>query len=470
LSGEHRSGADTRSAKQWEGQLVDGLFPLRQYLGGDETGAVFETEFEGQRAAIKVVEAAGRDADQLIFNWRLASKVSHPHLIPLWKVGRCRLDGTAVAYVVMECAEENLGQVLPERSLTPSEAKDMLAPTLDAIACIHREGFVHGRLTPAHVMAVNDCLKLSSDNLRRAGEMDDQPSLQGAFRAPEVAAGGKLSPAGDIWALGVTLVETLTQRRPAWTGTENKLVLPEGVTEPFLTIVRQCLRPQAQERWTAAQISTHLEAPPVEPKKSRRWWYTGAAVAALAILALWLGRWSTDPIRPSVTSSRPAATPENPVGSAPAAQASPPADSTSPPGDRAAASPPPASPEPAVPVSGVATPPSAAEPAPEPAAEAPSASSDVVKQPMPEVLAKARRSIQGKVNVNLRVHTDAYGDVREATLEPPSVSRYFSGVALKAVRHWKFRPVKAGESYIPQDWTVRFEFTRADTKVQVEHL
>jgi serine/threonine protein kinase len=462
LSGEHRSGAQTESSKQWEGQIVDGLFPLRQYLGGDETGAVFETEFEGQRAAIKVIEAAGRGPEQIIWHWRLASKVSHPHLISLWKVGRCRLDGAAVAYLVMEYAEENLGQVLPDRPLTPAEAKEMLAPALDAIACIHREGFVHGGLTPANIMAVNDWLKLSSDNLRRAGEMDDLPALQGAFRAPEVAAGGKLSPAGDIWALGVTLVETLTQRRPAWTGTENQLVLPEGVAEPFLTIVRQCLRPQPQERWTAAEITAHLQAPPVEPKKSRTWWYAGAAVVAIAILAVWVGTYSVDPIRPSVTSSRPATAPESAPASVPTSPAPAPSQPASPP-------PPSSQPEPVAAASDVSSPPAAPPPTPEPVAAASSASSDVLNQPMPEVLEKARRSIQGKVNVNLKVRADAYGDVREAALEPPPVSRYFSGVALKAVRRWKFRPVKAGETFVPQDWMVRFEFTRADTKVQVEH-
>ena len=107
---------------------------------------------------------------------------------------------------------------------------------------------------------------------------------------------------------------------------------------------------------------------------------------------------------------------------------------------------------------------------PEPAAESssPTTSPDLVTQVTPEVLDKARRSIQGKVNVVLKVHADAYGAVREATLEPPPVSRYFSGAAMKAVRRWKFRTVKEGEVYVPQNWTVRFEFTRGGTKVSVE--
>ena len=299
------AGTQTESSKQWEGQIVDGLFPLREYLGSDETSSMFVTEYEGQRAAIKVVEATGRVAEQLLWHWRLASKVNHPHLIRLWKVGRSQLNGTAIAYIVMECAEENLGQVLSERPLTPAEAKEMLAPALGAIACVHRDGFVHGCVTPENITSVNECLKLSSDSLRRAGEPDELPGLQGAFRAPEVAASGKLSPEGDIWALGVTLVETLTQRRPAWTGADNELVIPPGVAEPFLTIVHNCLRSEAQERWTAEQITTALHAPPAAPKKSSRWLYAIPAAVVLIVLAVWLSVSSMDPIRPSVTSSRP---------------------------------------------------------------------------------------------------------------------------------------------------------------------
>jgi len=434
---------------------VDGLYPLREYLGTDETGAVYATEFEGQKAAIKIVPASGRNADELIWRWRLASKVSHPHLIRLQKVGRAQLEGAAVAYVVMECAEENLSQVLAGRPLTSEEVKEMLGPALDAIACIHREGFVHGRLSPANITAVNDVLKLSSDSLRRVVESGDLPPLQGPYRPPEVAAGGTLSPAADIWALGVTLVETLTQRRPSWSGAEKELVIPDGAGEPFLDIIRRCLRPYPNQRCTAAEIIELLGTRSAAPKKSRAWWYAlPLVIVVIAVLALWLGQSSPKVTIPD-TGTAPVSSSPSPVPAHPAAtRAEKPA------------------PAKAAPVVAQKTPePAAPDPEPEPTAAARTVptSPEVVTQVMPEVLDKARRSIQGKVSVAVKVHADAYGTVKEAALEPAHVSRYFSGVALKAVRRWKFRPVKNGEVFVPQDWIVRFEFTRDDTKVQVEH-
>ena len=348
-----------------------------------------------------------------------------------------------------------------------------LGRALDAIVCFHRDGFVHGRLTPANIMAVSDRLKLSSDNLRRIGDWD-LPRLRGANQPPEVAAGGKLSPAGDIWTLGVTLVEVLTQRRPAWMGTEGELVLPDGVAEPLLDIVRHCLRPHAQERWTAAEMIVPLKAGARIPKESRARWYAVAAVAfAIAILAVWFGRPSTDTARPSAAPA-PEAASSNPPARTSMAQAPSPAPSR--PSARRAASEPsaplrsasPSSSQSAPPAPDVSSSPATSAQAPEPAQ--PAASPRVVNQVMPDVLAKARRSIRGKVSVGVRVHVDAYGNVSEATLEPPPVSHYFSGVTMKAVRRWKFRPVREGEVYVAQEWIVRFEFTRSNTKVAVERV
>ena len=87
--------------------------------------------------------------------------------------------------------------------------------------------------------------------------------------------------------VGVTLVETLvTQRGGRGREPINELVIPPGVAEPFLTIVHNCLRPQAEDRWTAEQISTALHAPPAAPKKSSRWLYAIPAAVVLIVLAV----------------------------------------------------------------------------------------------------------------------------------------------------------------------------------------
>src|ERR1700680_3845053 len=127
----------TRDWKQWEGQVVNGSFPLRQYLGGSDHSAVFLTERRGrepQQAAIKLIAVDLANTAIQLARWEFAAKLFHPHLLRLFEMGRCQLDSVVLLYVVMEYAEENLAQILPQRPLTPAEAREMLEPALDALA------------------------------------------------------------------------------------------------------------------------------------------------------------------------------------------------------------------------------------------------------------------------------------------------------------------------------------------------
>src|SRR5947208_1997991 len=114
--------------KQWEGQVVnaetgDFHFQLRQYLGGSEGGAVFLTGLgpEFPRVAIKLVPADAGTAETQLSRWQRTVKLSHPHLLRIFQAGRCRIESTELLFVVMEYAEEDLSQILPERPLTSSE-------------------------------------------------------------------------------------------------------------------------------------------------------------------------------------------------------------------------------------------------------------------------------------------------------------------------------------------------------------
>jgi len=142
--------------KQWEGHVVDGRFPLRQHLGGSAHSAVFLTEYglgTPKEAAIKLVPADSAAAQVWMLRRELAAGLSHPGLLNIFQFGISRLGGADLAYVVMERSEEDLSQVIPLRPLTAAEARDMLTAILEPLAYLHAQGFVHGCLTPATIMA-----------------------------------------------------------------------------------------------------------------------------------------------------------------------------------------------------------------------------------------------------------------------------------------------------------------------------
>jgi TonB family protein len=253
----------TEASKQWEGQIVDRIFPLRQYLGGSDHSAVFLTEYgsgEPQKAAIKLFAAEAATAELQLSNWEFAGQLSHANLLRLFRSGRCRLGDNDLLYLVMEYAEEDLSQILPQRALTPEETRDMLGPVLDALEYLHGKGFVHGDLKPANILASGDQLKLSSDTISRVGEPQGSSKRPGVYDPPE-AISGILTPAADVWSLGTTLVEVLTQHLPEWQpGANREPVVPATLPAPFLEIARQCLRLEPQRRAGIADIATRLNS------------------------------------------------------------------------------------------------------------------------------------------------------------------------------------------------------------------
>jgi TonB family protein len=81
---------------------------------------------------------------------------------------------------------------------------------------------------------------------------------------------------------------------------------------------------------------------------------------------------------------------------------------------------------------------------------------------MPQVSPSARRTIQGKIKVRVRVEVDAQGNVSSASFESAGPSKYFSRISMDAARQWKFSPSNAGQNR--REWRLQFAFTRAKTE------
>src|SRR5277367_1044781 len=281
----------TDAWKQQEGQTVGGHFRLIQYLGGTEHSAVFLTELgeSRQRVAIKLIGADPAEADSQLSRLRRAAKLSHPHLAHIFETGRAQVGNASVLYVVTEYAEEDLAQILPDRALTPEEVREMLPFVIEALLFLHSQGLVHARLKPSNILAVNDQLKLSIDGVCAVGERGISGEKPTAYDAPELAPTGP-SPAGDVWSLGMTIVEVLTKRLPVWEWTGHAdPPAPRTLPAPFLEIARNCLRRDPSMRCTLREVAENLD-----PQTTSRA-ATSRSVAA------------TPSISPAISVSRPAA-------------------------------------------------------------------------------------------------------------------------------------------------------------------
>jgi TonB family protein len=247
--------------KTWEGQAVDG-FPLRQYLGGSDHSAVYLTQLNSsgeEKAAIKFIPADASAYAQLA-KWRVAGELTQAQLLQLIRVGRCEFANENFLYVVMEYAEENLSEILPQRALQPDEVRPVLESALDALSYLHAQGLAHTRIKPGNILAAGDQLKLSSDTLSEIGSAPVAIAQAGIYAAPESAI-APVSAAADVWSLGVTLVEALTQRTPVLRGqTDVELPTPEAIPAPYLEIARRSLQMDPSRRASLKEISTLLNA------------------------------------------------------------------------------------------------------------------------------------------------------------------------------------------------------------------
>jgi TonB family protein len=246
--------------KECEGQVIDNKFRLRRHLGGTDDSAVFLTQLaapQSEKAVIKFI-TAGPTADVQISLWLRIMQLAHPNLLRLFDVGRCRIENRDRLYVVMEYAEEDLSQILPHRALTASEARAMLEPVLDALVYLHGQGLVHSRIKPSNILAAADQLKLSSDALFPIGESRKSLSKFDVHDAPETLV-SPLSPAADVWSLGMTLVEALTQHAPALQPlSQADPLVPDTLPQPFLDVARHTLRRDPRRRWTIPEIAARL--------------------------------------------------------------------------------------------------------------------------------------------------------------------------------------------------------------------
>ena len=246
---------------EWEGRLVDGRFPLLEWLGGSDERGVFLTVLQGiQKAAIKLIPAEGAEANSYIAQWEAARKLSHPHLMAVLETGRFTFAGTDLVYVVTEFAEKSLSQTIAVRAVGAREVREFLDPVLEALAYLHSKRFVHGHVKPPNLLVVADQWKLSGDDLLVAGEFPELAWIPGGYDAPE-AMNGSITPAMDTWSLGMMLAEALTQHPVVWDWAAKVVpAIPEGLPRPFDEIVQQCLQTDPAQRCSLEEIKGLLKS------------------------------------------------------------------------------------------------------------------------------------------------------------------------------------------------------------------
>jgi len=144
----------------------------------------------------------------------------------------------------------------------------MLSAVVEVLVFLHINKLTHGHIKPSNILAIGDRLKVSSDTIEPLVEAREMRRKRDVYDAPEVPATA-YTPAADIWSLGVTLVETLTQQPAFLPFNENaEPVIAPAIREPLREIATNALRRDPKARWTALDIASKLNPEAAEKLKA----------------------------------------------------------------------------------------------------------------------------------------------------------------------------------------------------------
>jgi serine/threonine protein kinase len=348
-------------------QVISRRFEILRFIGRGGMGEVYEAKDLdlGERVALKAIRPELSSDPVMLKRFRhelqLARRVTHPNVCRLYHLesftlpsGDSRDDGTAIAFITMELLE---GETLENRlrrcgRMRPEEAISLGRQMSAGLAAAHHVGVIHRDFKPGNVMLVPekpsgaDARVLSDQTTQSLEQAPIEPrppqlplravvtdfglakaleaaasihngssSLTAARRiigtpaymAPEQLEAREVTPATDVYALGLVLYEMLTGQHPFPGNPYNRLrdaaprrlVDVSGLQQNWEAAILRCLERNPAHRFASAlEVESALsKVRKVQPVI--RFSLAALAVAvALAGIALGVLRLTKQPAHP----------------------------------------------------------------------------------------------------------------------------------------------------------------------------
>jgi serine/threonine-protein kinase len=208
---------------------LDGRYRLEEAVGRGGYATVYRaTQLKlGQTVAVKLLDVSGpaqeTAGERFLREAKAAAQLSHPGIVRVLDFG---MVSASEPFLVMEFLEGKPLYVLlrEEGSLGVRRVLRLFVPCLDALQSAHALGILHRDLKPANLFvtwpgSVSESLRLLDfgcaillEESRRLTGHDVRLGTPN-YLAPEYILHNTITPALDVYQMGLILVECLTGRR-----------------------------------------------------------------------------------------------------------------------------------------------------------------------------------------------------------------------------------------------------------------
>ncbi len=311
-------------------QIVAGRYKIVRFIGQGGMGEVYEADDLELRehVALKTVRpqaAFDRNAiERFKREIQLARKVTHPNVCRIFDLGHHEIktaaggpaQQTEITFLTMELLS---GETLAERlkrsgRMTSSEALPLVIQMASGLAAAHAAGIVHRDFKSGNVILIppkdgqSEARAVVTDfGLARSTSADASITASAggiagtpAYMAPEQIEGAEITPATDIYSLGIVMYEMVSGTLPFTGDTPLAAAvkrLKEAARPPhsyvpdldpkWEAVILRCLERNPADRFArATQVVEALCGEGVVPRRpNRRRQLVAAATAAVLIMA-----------------------------------------------------------------------------------------------------------------------------------------------------------------------------------------
>ncbi len=216
-------------------------YRIVEKIGAGGMGEVYLAEDEQlvRQVALKFLGthmAASADCrERFQHEAQAAAKLNHPNIVTIYEVG----EHQGRPYIAMEYIRgQSLREILARGPLPPERTIEIVCQICHGLTTAHEGGIIHRDIKPANII-IDDKgrVRLLDFGLAKAQDSDLPSSSEStagtiSYMAPELLTGGSITPASDIFSLGVVLYQMLTGTLPFTGEYEATIIYAIVNTEP----------------------------------------------------------------------------------------------------------------------------------------------------------------------------------------------------------------------------------------------